>query len=105
MRTEVNPLCDLFDAAVRGYTVKLTCRACRHGRVFNARALWWLFHRNGWNDRYPHVRTRCVCGRCHARTGRKIRQPQLELVYDEPTGELLPTPPEHEWKAMMRRVR
>lgn len=104
MRTEAT-LRDVFDAAVRGYTIKLTCQSCRHARVFNAHALWWLFHRRGWNDRFPHLRRRAVCSACLGGQGRKIRQPKLDLVYDDPTGTPLPMPPEHEWKAMVRRVR
>ena len=102
---QVHPLRDLFDAAVRGYAVKLTCYACKHVRIFDPHALWWLFHRRGWNDRFPHVRRRAVCTRCLAAQARKIRQPKLELVHEKETGEPLPMPPIHEWKAMMRRVR
>jgi hypothetical protein len=101
----VHPLRDLFDAAVRGYTIKLTCLGCSHVRIFDAHALWWHFHRRGWNDRFPHVTRRAVCTNCLATSGRKTRQPKLELVRDDPTGEDLPMPPIQEWKAVLRRVR
>jgi hypothetical protein len=105
VRTEVNPIRDVFDAAVRGYTIKLTCLSCQHVRIFDPHSLWWYFHSRGWNDRFPHVRRRAVCTTCLPRDRRKVRQPRLELVREEPTGERLPLPPEHEWKAMLRRVR
>ena len=105
MRTEVNPIRDVFDAAVRGHTVKLTCLTCGHVRIFDPHALWWLFHQNGWNDRFPHVRRRAVCTRCLSRNGRKVRQPRLEVSYEPETGKPLPMPPLEKWKAEMRRVR
>ena len=37
----VHPLRDLFDAAVRHKTVRLTCVRCRHANSFSAAALWW----------------------------------------------------------------
>src|SRR5687768_9168707 len=46
------PLRDLFDAAVRQYGVRLTCLRCGHVRIFHAHALWYHFHRRGWNDRF-----------------------------------------------------
>ena len=41
----VHPLRDLFDAAVRHKSVKLTCTRCGHAKIFSALALWWLFER------------------------------------------------------------
>lgn len=101
----VHPLRDLLDAAVRGYTIRLTCHGCQHARVFDAHALWWYFNRRGWNDRFSHVRRRAVCTRCLAAQRGKVRQPKLELVREDVTGEPLPMPPLREWKAMLRRVR
>src|SRR5687768_16186719 len=99
------PLRDLFDAAVRHKSVRLTCLKCRHVALFSSLALWWLFHRNGWQDRFADVQKRCVCLLClHAR-GLKVRYPELELVDDAPTETRLPLPSEIDWKRELRRRR
>jgi hypothetical protein len=59
----------------------------------------------GWNDRFSHVRRRAVCIWCLAADRRKVLRPNLELVSETETGDPLPMPPAHEWKAMARRVR
>lgn len=99
------PLRDLFDAAVRHRTVKLTCRRCRHSNSFAAAALWWLFHQKGWKDRFVDVRRRCICLHCLHRFGEKVREPHLELVEEEPTDQTLPMPSELDWKRELRRRR
>ena len=99
------PLRDLFDAAVRQGAVKLTCRQCRRVTIFPSHALWWLFHRNAWSDRFDDVRKRCLCLMCLHRTGAKIRYPDLELVDEPPTDSSLPMPSELDWKRELRRRR
>ena len=99
------PLRDLFDAAVRGRSVRLTCRQCRHRAILSSHALWWLFHRKGWRDRFEDVRKRCVCLLCLHRRGEKVRNPEFELVHDEPTDTSLPMPSEMDWKRELRRRR
>jgi hypothetical protein len=99
------PLRDLFDAAVRGYSIKLTCRKCGHVRVLNAHALWWKFHKRGWPDWYRDVTRRGRCMPCFAERKRIVRNPKLELVHEAPTGEPLPMPPLHEWKREIGRRR
>jgi len=99
------PLRDLFDTAVRGRSIKLTCRRCGHVSVLNAHALWWLFHRNGWSDRLADVQKRCTCMICWYRLKEKVRRPSLELVHDEPTETRLPMPSELDWKRELRRRR
>jgi hypothetical protein len=99
------PLRDLFDAAVRHRSIRLSCRKCRHVRVFDAHGLWWLFHRRGWPDRFRDVRRRCVCSLCLARTGAKVRDPALALVEAAPTGAPLPMPAQAEWKRALSRRR
>ena len=99
------PLRDLFDAAVRHRTVRLTCRACGHVRVFHGHALWWYFHRREWPDRFRDVQRRCVCRLCLENSGSKVRDPRLELVNDAPTGEPMPMPTQAEWKRELRRRR
>jgi hypothetical protein len=99
------PLRDLFDAAVRGRAVRLTCTRCRHGAVLSSHALWWLFHRKGWVDNFREVRRRCLCLACLHRRGVKVRDPDLELVDEPPTDTSLPTPSELDWKRELRRRR
>jgi hypothetical protein len=99
------PLRDLFDAAVRGRSVRLTCARCRHGVVFSSHALWWLFRRKGWVDTFPEVRRRCLCIMCLHRRGIKVRNPELELVDEAPTDSTLPLPSELDWKRELRRRR
>lgn len=99
------PLRDLFDAAVRGRSIRLTCTRCGHGAVFDSHALWWLFHRRGWLAAFEDVRRRCVCIMCLHRRGEKVRNPRFELVHDEPTDTSLPMPSEIDWKREQRRRR
>ena len=99
------PLRDLFDAAVRGRSVRLTCRACGHKAVLSSHALWWLFERRGWRDAFADVRRRCVCRPCLERHGRKVREPALDLVHEPPTDTSLEMPTEPEWKRELRRRR
>ena len=99
------PLRDLFDSAVRGRNIRLTCARCGHGAVFSGQALWWLFHRKGWVDAFPEVRRRCLCIMCLHRRGMKVRNPELELVDDPPSDSGLPLPSELDWKRELRRRR
>ena len=99
------PLRDLFDAAVRQRTISLACTRCGHTNSFHAAALWWLFQRNGWKDRFADVRRRCVCLDCWRRHGLKVRNPRFELVQDPPRDTILPMPSELDWKRELRRRR
>jgi hypothetical protein len=98
-RDSVHPLRSLFDAAARGYAIKLACRGCRHEAVLDAHALWWHFRRHGENDRLARLARHCVCSAC----GR--RAPSVDLVHEAATVRELPMPPLHEWKAELRRHR
>ena len=99
------PLRELFDAAVRGRSVKLTCPRCRRAAILSSHALWWLFERKGWAARFADVRRRCFCIMCLHRTGEKVRGAELELVDDPPTDTSLPMPSEMDWKRELRRRR
>ncbi len=101
----VNPLKCLFDAAVRGHTIRLTCRKCGHVRILHAHALWWLFHQRGWPDRFSDLQRRCVCTSCRQERLAVVRNPKLELVHEEINGDPLPLPPLHEWKRELSRRR
>ena len=98
-RDSANPLRELFDAAARGYNLKLSCRGCGRAEVLNRFAAWWLFRKRGWRDWLRDVPARFRCAGC----GRKA--PELDLVLDDPTTAALPMPPESEWKRELRRRR
>ena len=99
------PLRDLFDVAVRGRSLRLTCRECGHSAILSSHALWWLFRRKGWRDGLADARRRFVCLMCLHRLRRKVGNPELELVLDRPTESSLPMPPEMDWKRELRRRR
>jgi hypothetical protein len=99
------PLRDLFDAAVRHYSIKLTCGRCSRVTIYHAAALWWLFEQKGWADRFSDVQKRCLCLMCFHRGRIKVRFPTLELTRDPPTDTSLPMPTELDWKRELRRKR
>jgi hypothetical protein len=99
------PLRNLWDAAVRGYSIKLTCRSCRHHRIFHGVGLWWLFERKGWPSHFNEVRRRSVCVPCKTARSRIVRNPRFELVHAEITGDPLPLPNHSEWKKALSRHR
>jgi hypothetical protein len=99
------PLRDLFDAAVRHRNVQLSCRRCGHTARFSGPALWWLFERKGWQDRFHEVARRFYCRRCLDRDGTKVRHPRLQLVGEPPTEAHLSLPSELDWRRELRRRR
>jgi hypothetical protein len=98
------PLRDLFDAALRGRSVRLSV-AMSHRAIFSSHALWWLFHRKDWRDRFEDVRKRCLCLLCLHWRGEKVRSPEFELVHQEPTDISLTNQggSEMDWKRELRR--
>jgi len=62
-RELANPIRDLFDAAVRHNTIKVSCQ-CGNVGIFDPHALWYLFERRGWRDHLPEVRKRMRCLQC-----------------------------------------
>ena len=101
---DLHPFRDLYDAAIRHSAVRVVCERCRHTIVFRTAALWRLFSRNGWNDRFEHVQKRLYCGPCRDRTGVK-RRPSLIFCDDPPTDTRLPMPSKQEWGHEARRRR
>jgi len=101
---DLHPFRDLFDAAIRHSGAKATCPKCRRTVIFKTAALWRLFNRNGWDDRFEQVRRRLCCLLCWHSKGIKVR-PTLEFC-DEPATDLrLPMPENWEWKQEQRRRR
>jgi len=90
--------------ALHKRTLRLTCPECGHTRVLDAVALWWLFHRRGWDDTLSAARGRLHCSACWTRDGHKAR-PRITVGRDPPTGEPLPYPDAATWKRLVSRYR
>lgn len=97
------PATSLFEAALWGYCVKLTCR-CRRTGLFEAHGLWWRFRRKGWTDDFRDAARRFYCKSCSQRTGRKVR-PQSIATTNEAPRIRFPLPDEREWKRALGRYR
>jgi ribosomal protein L37E len=103
--SSVNPFRDLYDAAVRYASIKFTCRRCGHATIVSTHALWYLYAKKGWADRFKQVQRRSICMVCWFERGEKVRNPDMEFGHWEPTDTRFPMPSEFEWKAEMRRRR
>ena len=99
VRWQVNPVRELFDAALQHYAIRATCRRCPNIGVFHAAGLWYRFERKGWNDRLREVPRRLRCAQCGN------RGPKLELVTHEAITVPLPLPDDREWKRATSRRR
>ncbi len=94
----------LSEAARLHYTIKVTCKVCGHSHVFDPHALWWLFERRYWDGRLNQIGRRLYCVRCLPR-GKKVKQPKIEIVKEEPTGRQPPMPDEELWRRHLKRQR
>jgi hypothetical protein len=101
---DLHPNRDLYDAAIRHSAVRVVCNRCRRTTIFQTAALWRLFNRNGWNDRFEHVQKRLFCLVCWYHSGVKQR-PSMAFCDDPPTDTRFPMPEAHEWKHEARRRR
>ena len=88
----------MFEAAAWHYCIVATCRKCSHEAVFDPHAIWWLFHRNGWDGGLKSARRRFKCARCGA---------GAFLTWDQnkETTVTLPMPDDGEWKRAISRFR
>lgn len=93
----------IFEAALWGYSVKISCR-CRRAGVFEPHGLWWRFKRKGWSDDFRDAVRCCYCQSCSQRHGRKIRPVSMETS-NEPPRIRLPLPDEREWKKAVSQHR
>lgn len=93
----------LLHCALYRRTVVARCPVCRREGRYDGVALWWLFHRKGWDDRLAEVPRRLRCRSCFD-DRRKIVRPTIRLNRDEP-DKPLPYPPEREWKKIVSRYR
>lgn len=99
VRSSANPLRELFDAAVKGYAIKLRCLGCQREACLDAHAVWHLFRRRGFSERLGDVPAKFVCSGC------RRRSPQMTLVHEEPTSTSLPMPSAQDWKRELSRRR
>jgi hypothetical protein len=95
---------NLFEAARKHYTIKLTCKVCGHWHIFDAHALWFLFERRYWDGHLRQVGRRFWCVQC-MKLGKKVKLPKVEPVKDDPTGPQPPMPDEGHWRQELRRRR
>ncbi len=95
----------IFEAAAWHRAVKPICSRCTHSAVFHPHALWWRFHRRGWDDSLMAARERFWCRKCGERIGQRIRPRVLELVPEGDGMVCLAMPPQHEWKRAVSRFR
>lgn len=93
----------IFEAAAWMYTLKATC-SCGHASVFHPHALWWRFHRAGWDDALGQARKRFYCSVCWHRHCRKVSPARFEPGKHTPTLHL-PLPDDREWKRAVNRYR
>ena len=99
------PFRDLYDAAIRHSSVRIKCQRCPRVVIVQTAALWRLFNRNGWNDRFEHVRRRLYCRFCWYHGGGAKIRPTIEFCDDPPTDTKLPMPSKQEWGHEARRRR
>jgi hypothetical protein len=90
---------DVFEAAARQYSVRVTCTNCQHSLVFDPHELWWHFERKGWDQNFRRCGERFRCSVCLRRS------PAFELTRDEPERHRFPMPSPHEWKHAINRYR
>ena len=93
----------LEECALHKRTLRLTCPKCGHVRVFDAVALWWMFHQRGWDGTLGVVGRRLCCSACQAEG--RTQRPHLVIGRDQPTGAALPYPDAATWKKLVSRYR
>lgn len=100
------PFRHITDCALFHENVRVTCRRCGNTKVFSGYALWWLFHKRGWDDSLRNAgrRFRCIaCSYDVKKVGRTSAE--LTITRDKDTGPQPPMPDEREWKRLVNRQR
>jgi hypothetical protein len=95
----------IFEAAAWQYAIKVRCRHCGHSAVFDPHAMWWLFDRNGWDDRLTEAARRFYCSACLNKRQCRVRQAQIDLVRESVTVQGLTMPDAASWKRALNRFR
>ena len=100
------PYRDLTDCALFHKNLRVKCRGCGAEKVFSGYALWWLFHKRGWDDSLRAAGRRFRCVSCSYGTRRRERSAvELSITHDTATGPQPPMPDEREWKRLVNRTR
>ena len=95
----------IFEAAAWHYAVRPVCSRCTHAASFHPHALWWHFHKKGWDDDLRDARKRFWCRKCGERIGQRVRPRLLELVQEQDDDVKLAMPSQAEWKKAVNRFR
>jgi hypothetical protein len=95
----------IFEAAAWHYAVRPVCSRCPHAASFHPHALWWHFHKRGWDDGLWQARARFWCRKCGERIGQHVRPRVLELVKEQDDDVKLEMPSQAEWKKAVNRFR
>lgn len=96
----------ITDCALFHENVRVKCRSCSAEKVFSGYALWWLFHKRGWDDTLKTAGRRFRCINCSYEVkNRRRTMAELSITCDEPTGRQPPMPDEREWKRLINRQR
>ena len=100
------PYRHITDCALFHENLRVKCRGCSNEKIFSGYALWWLFHRKGWDDSLKIAGRRFRCIRCsYAAKGRGRSAVDLSLTRKEATGPQPPMPDERDWKRLVNRTR
>jgi len=95
----------LLLCALHRRTLKLSCRACPHVRLWDAVPIWWLFEKKGWSGIVREIPRRFYCGICWHQQHRKTTAPRIQIVGEAPGETPYPYPSEREWKRVVSRYR
>src|SRR5687768_12049480 len=100
------PFRHITDCALFHENVRVKCRNCRAEKIFSGYALWWLFHKRGWDDALKTAGRRFRCVSCsYAVKSKSGAGAELSITREEPAGPQPPMPDEREWKRLVNRTR
>ncbi len=78
----------LFEAAAFHKNIRITCTVCKNHHVVQAAALWWLFHRRGWDGNFSLAVERFYCLKCTHFYGTRLKRATMSITADSPTVSL-----------------
>lgn len=93
------------DCALFHENLRVKCRRCGHEKIFSGYALWWLFHKRGWDDALRTAGRRFRCTSCSYGGSRRRSAVELTITRETATGPQPPMPDEREWKRLVNRQR
>lgn len=97
----------IWEAAAMHRLIRVDCRAhrCANSATFDPHALWGLFHKRHWDDRYSVAQHRFWCRVCTRLAGFKVKAARMSDTGSS-RGDVthpLPMPSERDWKAFLNR--